>query len=193
MIYLQKKLNHTWKKQDSNFLCFSGQSVLSCEFKDINIYIYIYSHKIETTFTQLTNGQCDHRFVGVRLDGDIFHDRSYGIVCLPSDVGGANIPTFTKTGYGHLVVHERNIRNFTCRSFWQRIVWRDMCVCSSTRGKVYESLDNADSYEIDDSRATRSLSLKPQSRRHVNNRNALGGWRTNEPVGLVHATPHLLL
>lgn len=83
-------------------LCFFRQFLLF-NFRNPNIYSDKTNNK--TIFTrQLTNRQRDHRLVGVRLDDNVFHDRSYRIMCLPSDVGGANVPTFTKTGCGHLVV-----------------------------------------------------------------------------------------
>jgi len=51
---------------------------------------------------QLTDGQRDHLLIGIRLDDDVLHDRSYGIVRPPGNVGGAYVPSFAETRHGHL-------------------------------------------------------------------------------------------
>lgn len=52
---------------------------------------------------ELTNRQRDHRLIRVRFDDDVLHNRSNRIMRSLGDVGGADVPTFTKTGYRHLV------------------------------------------------------------------------------------------
>ena len=48
---------------------------------------------------ELTDRESDHFFIGIWLDDDIFHNRSYGIVSSSRDVRCPYVPPFTRGNY----------------------------------------------------------------------------------------------